>query len=83
VLLSFFVFEGRARPTLALTAWLAGTAVSLLFVNYPNLFSNIVVTPSFFNHGLITALHGADLSGLVSVAVAAAVYWAGRRLESA
>jgi NCS1 family nucleobase:cation symporter-1 len=83
VLLSFFVFEGRARPTLALTAWLAGTAVSLLFVNYGNLFSTLVVTPSFFNHGLITALHGADLSGLVSVAVAAAVYWAGRRLESA
>jgi NCS1 family nucleobase:cation symporter-1 len=83
VLLSFFVFEGRARPALALGAWLAGTLVSLLFVNYANLFSNLTSKASFFNDSLITALHGADLSGLISVAVAAAVYWGGRRFASA
>ncbi|HET7420725.1 MAG TPA: cytosine permease [Candidatus Dormibacteraeota bacterium] len=82
VLLSFFVFEGRARPTLALVAWLAGTATSLLFVNYANLFGNVFTSASFFNAGLISSLHGADLSGLVSVAVAAAVYWAGRRVAA-
>jgi nucleobase:cation symporter-1, NCS1 family len=79
VLLSFFVFEGKARPRLAVVAWLAGTATSLAFVNYANLFGNVVTNPSFFNAGLITGLHGADLSGLVSVGVAAAVYWIGRR----
>jgi NCS1 family nucleobase:cation symporter-1 len=79
VLLSFFIFEGRARPRLALIAWLAGTATSLLFVNYESLFGNLT-TASFFNHGLIAGLHGADLSGLVSIAVAAAVYWGLRRL---
>jgi NCS1 family nucleobase:cation symporter-1 len=83
VLLSFFVFEGKARPALALGAWLAGTVVSLLFVNYSNLFSNLTTTASFFNGGLINGLHGADLSGLISIAVAAAVYWAGRRLVPA
>ena len=83
VLLSFFVFEGKARPVLALGAWLAGTVVSLLFVNYANLFSNLTSKASFFNDSLITALHGADLSGLISIAVAAAVYWAGRRFASA
>jgi NCS1 family nucleobase:cation symporter-1 len=82
VLLSFFVFEAKARPILALLAWLAGTAASLLFVNYANLFGNVFTTASFFNAGLITTLHGADLSGLVSVAVAAAVYAAGRRLAT-
>jgi len=79
VLLSFFLFEGKTRPRLAVVAWLAGTATSLAFVNYANLFGNIVTNPSFFNSGLITGLHGADLSGLVSVGVAAAVYWLGRR----
>ena len=83
VLLSFFVFEGRARPALALTAWLAGTAVSLLFVNYDNLFSNVVQRPAFFNDRLIAGLHGADVSGLVSIALAAAVYWAGRQWQRA
>jgi NCS1 family nucleobase:cation symporter-1 len=83
VLLSFFVFEGKARPGLALGAWLAGTAVSLLFVNYANLFSNLTTKVSFFNDGLINGLHGADLSGLLSIAVAAAVYWGGRRFASA
>jgi len=79
VLLSFFVFEGRARPRLALAAWLAGTATSLLFVNYESLFGNLT-TASFFNHGLVAGLHGADLSGLVSIAVAGTVYWGARRL---
>jgi nucleobase:cation symporter-1, NCS1 family len=79
VLLSFFVFEAKPRPRLAVIAWLAGTATSLVFVNYSNLFGNVVVNPSFFNASLITGLHGADLSGLVSVGVAAAVYWLGRR----
>jgi nucleobase:cation symporter-1, NCS1 family len=79
VLLSFFVFEAKARPRLALIAWLAGTASSLVFVNYANLFGNVVTNPSFFNAGLITRLHGADFSGLVSIGVAATVYWLGRR----
>jgi nucleobase:cation symporter-1, NCS1 family len=83
VLLSFFVFEGRARPRLALGAWVAGTLASLLFVNYANLFGNVFVNATFFNDGLIGALHGADLSGLVSVAVAAAVYWGARRWAAA
>jgi NCS1 family nucleobase:cation symporter-1 len=83
VLLSFFIFEGKSRPGPAVVAWLAGTATSLLFVNYVNLFGNLVARPSFFNDGLIAALHGADVSGLVSVGVAAMVYWAGRRLSSA
>jgi NCS1 family nucleobase:cation symporter-1 len=82
VLLTFFFFEGRPRPRLALVAWLAGTAASLVFVNYDNLFSNLVGAPKFFNAGLVSALHGADLSGLISVAVAAAVYWTGRRARS-
>ena len=43
------------------------------------MFGNLVASPRFFNDGLITGLHGADLSGLVSIAVAAAVYWGGRR----
>jgi len=85
VLLSFFVFEGKARPRLAIIAWLTGTAVSLLFVNYTNLFSNLgASTPShFFNEGLVGGLRGADVSGLISIAVAAAVYWAGRRVRAA
>jgi NCS1 family nucleobase:cation symporter-1 len=81
VLLSFFVFEGKARPALALAAWAVGTIVSLLFVNYGNLFSNLGTGPVFFNAGLIGGLHGADLSGLISAAVAATVYWGARRLR--
>ena len=81
VLLSFFVFESNPRPRLAIVAWLAGTAASLLFVNYDNLFGNLVSSPHFFNDGLIGRLHGADTSGLVSIAIAAAVYWGGRRLQ--
>jgi len=83
VLLSFFVFEGRARPLPALVAWLAGTASSLLFVNYDSLFSNLGSGAGFFNSGLIRGLHGADLSGLVSIGVAALVYWAALRLRPA
>jgi NCS1 family nucleobase:cation symporter-1 len=82
VLLSFFVFEGRSRPGLALTAWLAGTAASLVFVNYVNLFGNVLGGQAFFNDRLIASLHGADISGLVSIGVAAAVYWGGRRLQN-
>ena len=82
VLLSLFLFERRPRPSLALVAWLAGTATSLLFVNYDNLFSNLVPAHEFFNRGLVGALHGADVSGIVSIAVAAAVYWAGQRVRS-
>jgi nucleobase:cation symporter-1, NCS1 family len=82
VLLSFFLFDQRPRPRLALLAWLAGTVTSLVFVNYANLFSNLYTTPRFFNDGLVTLLHGADISGLVSIAVAAAVYWTGQRLRA-
>jgi nucleobase:cation symporter-1, NCS1 family len=81
VVLTFFFYESQPRPRLALLAWLAGTATSLVFVNYFNLFSNVSGTPKFFNDGLINGLHGADLSGLVSVAAAAAVYWTGRRVK--
>src|ERR1700694_1003610 len=81
VLLSFFVFEGKARPGAALGAWAAGTMVSLVFVNYGNLFSNLGAGAMFFNAGLIERLHGADLSGLVSAAVAASVYLSVRRLR--
>ncbi|HEX6348161.1 MAG TPA: cytosine permease [Candidatus Dormibacteraeota bacterium] len=65
VLLAFFA-AGYGRRGPALLAWLLGTAVSLVFVNYPNLFPG-----HFPNQALIDALHGVDLSGLVSVAVAA------------
>ena len=83
VLLSFFVFDRRPpRPVLALAAWFGGTVVSLLFVNYANLFSNLMANPTFFNGGLIASLHGADFSGVISAAVAAAVYWAGRRFSA-
>ena len=83
VLLSFFVFEGKSRPALALVALLAGTATSLLFVNYTNLFGNVFAGTRFFNDGLTSALHGADLSGVISVGVAAIVYWTGRRFGNA
>jgi NCS1 family nucleobase:cation symporter-1 len=69
VILSFFVL-GKGKPLPALLAWAAGTAVSLVFVNYPNIFQ----TGSFPNQPLIDALHGADLSGIVSVVVAGASY---------
>jgi NCS1 family nucleobase:cation symporter-1 len=69
VLLAFFVV-GAGRPGPALAAWALGTVVSLLFVNYPNLHPGAQV----FNQPLIDALHGADLSGLVSMGVAAVTY---------
>ncbi len=80
VLLSFFVFQRQVRARIAIAAWMAGSIASLMFVNYDNLFGNVVATPSFFNHGLIAGLHGADLSGIVSVVVAAAAYVGLRRL---
>ncbi|HET7466515.1 MAG TPA: cytosine permease [Candidatus Dormibacteraeota bacterium] len=80
VLLSFFVFEGKARPAAALLAWLAGTLASLGFVNYQNLFGNISGVRPYFNDGVINALQGADVSGLVSIGVAAIAYLVLRRL---
>ncbi len=73
VLLSFFaVGQGKPRP--ALFAWLIGTALSLVFVNYPILFSTAFPSAHFPNQALTDALHGADLSGIVSVAAAAGSY---------
>src|SRR5437867_1520123 len=74
VLLSFFVFEGKSRPGAALIAWVAGTVASLLFVNYQNIFGSTFGLLNFFNDPVIRALHGADVSGLVSIGVAAVVY---------
>ena len=81
VLLSFFAFETKPRPALALASWAAGTAVSLLVVNYDNLFSNLGAGQTYFNHSLIAGLHGADLSGIVSAAVAGTIYLGVRRLR--
>jgi NCS1 family nucleobase:cation symporter-1 len=79
VLLSFFVFgQGKARP--AVLAWVIGTAVSLVFVNYPNLFSTVFPSAHFPNQPLIDALHGADISGVASVLVAAGSYLGLRRV---
>src|ERR1700682_476483 len=83
VLLSFFFFDRRPNPRLALLAWLVGTATSPVFVEYPNLFGNVYASTRFFNEGLVAGLHGADISGLVSIAVAGAVYWSGQRFRSA
>ena len=69
VLLAFFVIS-TPRPLAALAAWILGSLVSLAFVNYPNIFPGVHA----FNQPLITDLHQADLSGLVSVAVAASAY---------
>lgn len=76
VLLGFFA-AGRGHPGAALVAWALGTAVSLLFVNYPNLFPG-----RFPNQRLVDALGGVDLSGLVSVLVAALSYLALRRARA-
>ncbi len=83
VLLSVFVFRKPGRPGDAVAAWLLGTAVSLAFVNYQNLFGNVLNTTTFFNQGLIDSLHGADLSGVVSIAVAAAAFVAMQRRPAA
>jgi NCS1 family nucleobase:cation symporter-1 len=69
VLLAFFA-HGERHPVPAMVAWALGTAVSLLFVNYPNIYTGAHV----FNQPLIDRLHGADLSGLVSAVVAAVAY---------
>ena len=65
--------RGPIAARAAAAAWAAGTVASLLFVNYGNLFGN-VSKARFPNQPMIDALHGADLSGAVSVAVAAAVF---------
>jgi NCS1 family nucleobase:cation symporter-1 len=83
VLLSVFVFRKPGRPGDAVAAWFLGTAVSLAFVNYENLFGNVLNTTSYFNQGLIDSLHGADLSGVVSIAVAAAAFLAMQRRPAA
>ena len=70
IVLLAFASGGGPRPVPALLAWAAATAVSLVFVNYPNIYPGAHVA----NQPLIDALHGADLSGLVSMAVAAAGY---------
>jgi NCS1 family nucleobase:cation symporter-1 len=70
IVLLAFRAGGRGRAAPALIAWAAGTAVSLAFVNYPNIYPGAHV----FNQPLIDALHGADLSGLISAAVAGAAY---------
>jgi len=69
VLLAFYA-HGERHPVPALVAWALGTAVSLLFVNYPNIFGSA----HFFNQPLIDTLHQADLSGLVSAVIAGAAY---------
>ncbi len=76
VLLAFYA-HGQRHPIPALIAWGFGTAVSLLFVNYPNIFG----AANFFNQPLIDALHGADLSGLVSAIVAGLAYTLMLRFE--
>jgi NCS1 family nucleobase:cation symporter-1 len=68
VLLAFFVV-GNGRPAPALLAWLLGTAVSLVFVNYAALFPG-----EFPNRPLIDALGRTDISGVVSIGVATAAY---------
>jgi NCS1 family nucleobase:cation symporter-1 len=70
IVLLAFRAGGRGRAAPALIAWALGTAVSLLFVNYPNIYPGAHA----FNQSLIDALHGADLSGLVSAAVAGVTY---------
>ena len=80
VLIGCFVFKRPLPAGRAVAAWLAGTLLSLIFVNYQSLFSNTFPSAKFPNQVLVDALHGADLSGLMSIAAAAAVYLAlGRR----
>jgi NCS1 family nucleobase:cation symporter-1 len=70
IVLLAFRASGRLRAWPALVAWALGTVVSLAFVNYPNIYPGA----DALNQPLIDALHGADLSGLVSAAVAGAAY---------
>jgi NCS1 family nucleobase:cation symporter-1 len=75
VLLAFnAVRKGSVRA--AVLSWAAGTAASLVFVNYPNIFPSVT---HGFNQPLIDALHGADLSGLISAGVAAGCFLVLRR----
>jgi NCS1 family nucleobase:cation symporter-1 len=70
VLLAFYA-HGERHPVPALLAWALGTVAGFLFVNYANIYPGAHA----FNDGLVNvALHGADLSGLVSIAVAAGSY---------
>lgn len=75
-------WRGGARPRkgAAIASWVLATAVSLLFVNYPNVFPSVTHA---FNEGLITALDGADISGLVSALVAGITYLFLRRIWAA
>jgi NCS1 family nucleobase:cation symporter-1 len=75
VLLAFYA-HGERHPVPALIAWALGTAVSFLFVNYANIYPGVHA----FNDPLISALHNADLSGLVSMLVAGGAYSAMLRL---
>jgi NCS1 family nucleobase:cation symporter-1 len=75
IVLLAFRAGGIGRPAPALIAWALGTVVSLVFVNYPNIYPGAHMA----NQALIDALHGADLSGLVSAAVAAGAYLLLRR----
>ncbi|HZV48904.1 MAG TPA: cytosine permease [Candidatus Dormibacteraeota bacterium] len=77
IVLLAFHRTARARPAHAIAAWAVATAISLCFVNYPN----VVPGAHAFNQPLIDALHGADLSGLVSVGVAVGVYGLSLRLH--
>ena len=70
MLLAFYA-HGERHPVPALLAWALGTAAGFLFVNYANIYPGAHA----FNEGLVNgALHGADVSGLVSMAVAAGSY---------
>jgi NCS1 family nucleobase:cation symporter-1 len=75
VLLAFYA-HGERHAAPALVAWALGTALSFVFVNYTNIYPGVRA----FNDPLISALHGADISGLVSMAVAAGAYSAMLRL---
>ena len=75
VLLAVYFARGDADPRSGILAWAGGAFVSLAFVNYPNIYPSAHA----FNQGLINALHGADLSGLVSVGAAAGLYLMLRR----
>jgi NCS1 family nucleobase:cation symporter-1 len=79
-LLALFVLDrgapARRRTLPAVVAWAFSTAVALAFVNYPATFPGVHA----FNQPLIDALHGADLSGLVALAVGAGAYPLMRRV---
>lgn len=70
LLLAWRAGAGMRRGS-AIASWVVATAVSLLFVNYPNVFPGLTHA---FNQSLIAALDGADLSGLVSGVVAGGCY---------